>query len=65
MRQAQPRLANSRWWNPQTRVKLSRSVGPPSCHGMTWWACVQAGGRSHGREGASAIAGGQSQTLSR
>ena len=26
------------WWNWQSRIRLSRSVGPPSAQWMRWWA---------------------------
>ena len=36
----QPPSCTSRWWNEQSRTRLSRSVRPPRLHHRTWWACV-------------------------
>jgi hypothetical protein len=46
MWQVQPACSKSRWCWPQTKVRLSMSVGPSGVQGVTWWVWHQAGGMS-------------------
>ena len=43
IRQSQPRARKLWWWYRQSRVRLSRSVVPPSAQAMTWWRSHHSG----------------------
>ena len=44
----------SRWWWPQSRIRLSREVSPPSAQWVMWWAWVIIGGRVQWGSGSAA-----------
>ena len=46
MTHCHPWRSCSRWWCPQTNVRLAKSVNPPCSQRCTWWASVQDGGAS-------------------
>ena len=62
MRQVQPPVVKLWWWYLHKRVRLSRSVSPPSTQ-ATMWCLGPFGAAVAGREGASLVSGDQGEGL--